>query len=153
MKGYVLSIVIAAIISSISGSLLDGNKSAGRIINILSGILMTVVLLTPFKNISLISVPKHLEDITQDAKSYVEDGKSSAQYDIETIIKKRTEAYIVDKAKAMGLDISVEVHLDDNNSIPCEVTLSGNLAPFEKGIICDFIEDKLSITKEHQQWK
>jgi hypothetical protein len=59
----------------------------------------------------------------------------------------------VDKAKAMGLDILVEVHLDDDNSIPCEVTLSGNLAPFEKSVLCDFIEDNLAITKEHQQWK
>ena len=152
MKGYILSIVIAAIICSVLGSILDGNKSAGRIIKMLSGILMVFVLLTPFRDISLASIPNQLEDIADDAKGYVEDGKSSAQYDKGIIIKKRTEAYIVDKAKDMGLDISVEVRLDDDNSIPCEVILTGNLAPFEKSLICDFIEDKLSITKEHQQW-
>lgn len=152
MKGYILSIVIAAIICSVLGSILDGNKSAGRIIKMLSGILMVFVLLTPFRDISLASIPNQLEDIADDAKGYVEDGKSSAQYDKGIIIKKRTEAYIVDKAKDMGLDILVEVRLDDDNSIPCEVILTGNLAPFEKSLICDFIEDKLSITKEHQQW-
>ena len=153
MKSYILSIVIAAIICSISTSLLDRQKSAGKIIRILSGVLMTVVLLTPLKNFSLSVIPSYLDDISADAQSYVDEGKLSAQHHATAIIKERTEAYILDKAKTMGLDIAVEVQLDDNNSIPCGVILSGNYAPFEKGVLCNFIVQTLGITEEYQQWK
>ena len=152
MKSYILSIVIAAIICSISTSLLDGQKSAGKIARILSGVLMTVVLLTPLKRFSFELIPSYLDDITADAQAYVDEGKLSAQQDTAALIKEHTEAYILDKAKTMCLDISVEVHLDDYNSIPCGVTLSGKLAPYEKSVLCNYIEQTLGITEEYQQW-
>lgn len=153
MKNYILSIVIAAIICSITETLLDNKKSAGKVIKILSGILMTVTLLTPLKTITFARVTDYLDNITTDAQNYVDEGKLSAQYKTATIIKDHTEAYILDKAKTMGLDISVEVQLNDDNSIPCGIILSGNFAPYEKSILSDYIEGTLGIAKEHQQWK
>ena len=153
MKGYILSIVIAAIICSVLGSILDGNKSAGRIIKMLSGILMVFVLLTPFRDISLASIPNQLEDIADDAKGYVEDGKSSAQYDKGIIIKKRTEAYIVDKASSIGLVVRVEVTLAEYGTpYPCTVQIQGAASPYAKRQLQRWMKEELGIPEENQIW-
>ena len=153
MKSYVLNIIIAAILVSITGSAFDPKKANGKIIRILSGILLTTTILSPFKNISFRGISDWLNDISLDANAYVYEGKITANEQTSAIIKEYTEAYILDKAKNMGLDISVEVELSENDSVPCGITLSGEISPYEKSVLCDYLEDTLGITRENQKWK
>ena len=153
MKNYILSIVIAAIICSLSSALLNEQKAIGKLVKLLSGILMTVTLLNPLKTVTFKNISIYFDNISNEAQAYANEGKISSQYDTAAIIKERTEAYILEKANAMNLDISLEVHLDENNSIPSSVTISGELAPYEKSVLSDYIKETLGISEEHQQWK
>ena len=84
---------------------------------------------------------------------YVSEGKSMAANQVADIIKSQSEAYILDKANRMGLEISVEVELDnDNNSIPSSVCISGNISPYAKKVLSEYITDCLGIAKENQKW-
>lgn len=153
MKEYVLSIVFAGIICAIARCLLDENTSTGKILKILTGIFMCVTVLAPLSKISFSDITYYFESLSADSAMYVDDGKTAAQNSISGIIKSQSEAYILDKAKSMGLDISVEVELDDNNnSIPCGITISGSVSPYIKEVMGDYIEETIGITKENQRW-
>ena len=153
MREYILKIIIASIVAGILCSLFDPKSSHGKIVKILTGILLTVTVLSPLKNISFRGLSDYIDEISSDAKVYVEEGLRDTETETAAIIKQQTETYILDKAKTMGLVVAVEVVLDENNSVPCGVVISGEAAPYEKSVLSDHIEDTLGISREYQQWK
>lgn len=154
MRGYVLSVVAAAVVCAIVRRLVNEKSSTGQITRMLSGILMTVTVISPLAHITFDNITGYLDGISVDAKGYSTEGNTDAQTEINKIIKTRTEAYILDKAASMGLEISVEVELDDSNdSVPCGVTISGAVSPYAKQVMGAYIADNLGISKENQIWK
>ncbi len=154
IKVYVLRIVIAAIVCGIVRSLLKEKTATGKMANLLCGILMAITILSPFASISFRNISSFYEDIELDASKYVNDGKTAAQESAAEIIKSQTEAYILDKANNLGLQIAVEVELDDsNNSVPCGVVITGAVSPYAKGTLGTYMQEYLGIPKENQQWK
>ena len=152
MKNYILSIIIAGIICAIIDLLLDKKTIVGKIAKMLSGILMCITILNPLSNISFKYISNYFHSISVDATNYVQDGKTSAQRDIASIIKTQTEAYILDKAESIGLAVVVEVELDENNSVPCGVTIAGDISPYAKGLMASYMEETIGITRENQKW-
>ncbi len=153
MKSYILSIVIAAMICAATNILLPPKSSAGQIVKLLSGILLLLTVISPLTNISFQYISDYLQGISTSADCFVEEGQATAQEEINKIIKGKTEAYILDKAKQMGLQIAVEVALDeDNHSIPSVVKVTGSLSPYSKEILSGYIENTLGIAKEKQIW-
>lgn len=152
MKGYIISIVVAGIICSIADLFLDKKTATGKIAKMLSGVLMCITVISPLANISFKHITNYFDSLSVHADTYVEEGKNSAQSGIDEIIKSQTEAYILDKAKSMGLDVAVEVELDDDNSVPCGVTIAGEVSPYAKGLMASYIEESIGITRENQRW-
>ena len=153
MRDYILSIVIAGIVCGITNSLLNEKTANGKILKMLTGILMCITVFAPLARISFSHIGNYFDDLSLEADKYITIGTSDAENDISAIIKSQTEAYILDKAKSMGLDITVEVELDDhNNSVPCGVTINGPVSPYVKEVMTDYIENQLGITTENQRW-
>ncbi len=153
MKSYILTILIAAMICAAAGILLPPKTSAGQITKLLSGVLLIVTVISPLTNISFRHLTDYLNGLSSGAEGYVEDGRAAAQEQIDAIIKAETEAYILDKASQMGLQIAVEVALDENNhSIPSGITVTGPLSPYTKEVLSGYITDTLGIAKEKQIW-
>ena len=153
MKEYILGIIVAGIVCSIAGTLVSNKTATGKILRLLTGVLMMVTIFSPLVNISFSNITDYLDGLASQGDYYASNGKTMAEESISVIIKQQIEAYILDKADRMGLDIAVEVALDDrNNSVPCGVTITGNLSPYAKGIMESYIEKNLGITKEHQRW-
>ena len=154
MKEYVLGIVAAAIVSAIAKGFLSNKTATGRIAGLLSGILLAVTVIAPLGNISFKGVSDFWEGLSSDASKYVREGISAAEKQEADIIKSQCEAYILDKANRMGLQIAVEVELDDQNgNIPCGVVINGNVSPYGQVQLGSYIEDTLGIAKENQKWK
>ncbi len=153
VKSYILQIIAAAIVCGISKSLIKDNTATGKMVNLLSGILMAITILAPLANITFHNITEFYEDISIDANAYVDTGKTYAQESTSAIIKSQTAAYILDKANNMGLQIAVEVELDDsNNSVPCGVTITGAVSPYAKGVLETYMLEQLGIAKENQKW-
>lgn len=153
MRSYILTILIAAMVCAVAGILLPPKTSVGQITKLLSGVLLIVTVISPLTNISFRHLTDYLNGLSSNADSYVEDGRTVAQEQIDTIIKAETEAYILDKASQMGLQIAVEVALDENNhSIPSSITVTGLLSPYTKEVLSGYITDTLGIAKEKQIW-
>lgn len=154
MKSYVISIVAAAVVCAVTRSLLSEKTAAGQIARLLSGILMTLTVVAPLANITFDNLTGYLDGLSLAADGYVEDGKAAAQDSVAEIIKSQVEAYILDKADSMGLEIAVEVALDDgNDTVPCRVTITGTLSPYAKEVMSAYIEENIGVTKENQRWK
>ena len=153
MREYILSVIAAAILCAVIKGLIGEASATGKIAGLLCSILMAVTLITPLKDIKFYNVSSYLNSLSENADQYIHEGTSMAEKSIRDIIKKETEAYILDKADRMGLDISVEVELDDSNSnVPDRVTVKGKFSPYAKEVFSNFLQDELGIAKEKQQW-
>ena len=153
MKGYISSIVIAAIFSAVVQILLPPKSANGRITGLLCGIVLAVTVISPLTRLTFNNISNFMEGLNESADRYIEDGQTAAQTEFETIIIQETQAYILDKANQLGLQIAVEVALDENNhSIPSSVTVIGSLSPYTKEVLSGYIANTLGIAKEKQIW-
>ena len=134
--------------------MLNNKTAVGRIAQMLCGVLLAITILSPVLDISFRGITDYFDDLSDEAQAFVNEGKIMSQESIDAIIKTRTEAYILDKANRMGLQIAVEVELDaTNHSIPGGVVYTGTVSPYAKEILCGYVEDNLGITRENQKWK
>ncbi len=153
IKSYVMNIVCAAIICASVKALLGEKSAIGQIGKTLCGIFLAVTIIAPLASISFTGISNYIEGLNAEADTFVQEGKSVSQEQLSAIIKARTEAYILDKADRMGLDVAVEVELDgDNDSIPCAVRITGSVSPYKKEELRAYIESNLGIAKENQKW-
>jgi hypothetical protein len=64
------------------------------------------------------------------------------------------EAYLLDKAQEMGMELQVNVILsDDPYPIPEKVSISGDTSPYGKKRMSQIIETELGVMEENQIWK
>lgn len=154
MKEYVLSVVAAAIVCAVVRVFLNKKTAIGHISGLLSGILMAITVLAPLGNITFNGISEFWDDLSGDAEKYVLQGAFIAENEKADIIKDQSEAYILDKANRMGLQITVEVELDgQNGNIPHSVVVSGNVSPYAQMQLGSYMEQNLGIAKENQKWK
>ena len=153
MKAYILSIVAAAVVSAIAKGLLGNKTMVGKFVSLLCGIFIVVTVISPLRNIGFSGIADYFDNLSVDAQIYVDEGKSVAENQTADIIKSQVEAYVLEKAADMGLEITVEVELDGSNGyVPCAVALSGKASPYAQAQLATYIEDTLGIAKEKQKW-
>ena len=153
LRSYLLSITGAAVISAIILQI-TGNKSAtGKILKIVTGLFMSVTLLSPLIRFRLRDMEQYIDDFRLSSEYAVGQGMQMASEELSRIIKDQTESYILDEASKMGMEMSVEVKLSDSNPPqPCFVILQGAVSPYQKKYLSQHITDKLGISQENQQW-
>lgn len=152
MKSYILSVVAAAVICAAVRGVLSEKTGNGQLVKLLCGIFLAVTILHPLVTISFQGISGYFDGMTEDAQSWTNEGKSAAREQMDAIIKSEVQAYILDKAKRMGLDITATVELNENG-VPCGVTLRGEASPYAKEVMSAFMEDNLGIAEENQKWK
>ena len=153
MREYILSVVIAAGISAMASSLMNQKTAIGQLVRLLGGLLVVITVIVPLGRITFDGASAYFRGLSTDAETYVSSGRDMAQESIDGIIKSQAEAYILDKADNMGLELMVEVELDDSNhSIPGSVTVTGALSPYARQTLSAYIADGLGIPKENQRW-
>ena len=153
VRSYILSIVAVAVICAIIKTLLTDKTTIGMIAKLLCGIFMTTTIIAPVTQIRFYSITDYFEDLSTASDIYVKAGKAAADDHVSGIIKSQVEAYILDKANHLGLNISLEVELDDSNyKVPCGVKIQGTVPPYAKEVMSAYMEDSLGIARENQLW-
>jgi len=148
---YIFSVICAGILCGILAQLSDKQGSVSVLIRFLSGLFMTIVLISPLKEIDLSNlIPDNLT-VSADADSIIEEGVIRTESSVQLVIKDTVEEYILDKAQKLGAQLSVEVTLDQNK-LPVFVTVSGSVSPYAKRVLSEMMQDDLGICKEQQQW-
>lgn len=150
---YLLSIVSAALLVSICNMLVENKSAIGSVIKLITGIVLAMLVVAPWTDIRFEPISESLSYAEAEAASIVQQGEETARGEIAAYIKKQTEAYILDKAFALGLDITVDVVLTED--IPPSVTsvmICGSAAPYtKKQMILQICED-FGVTEECIVW-
>ena len=146
LRRYILAIVTAAILGGIlTGIVRDG--SCGKLLKLMCGVFF---LLTAIQPITGVRIP----DLSQWVQAYSSEAENYFARQRETIIKEKTEAYILDKAGQLGLQLQAEVSVSETEEpVPWAVVLSGEVKPDQKRRLEAILEQELGIARENQQWQ
>lgn len=150
---YLLSVSAAAIIGAMILRLLTGKGSAATVGRMLCALFVALTAIAPITQVRLSDMGGLLPDLTADANAAVSQGQSDAKKAMAESISSRVEAYILDKAAQLGVNLTVQVEVsDDPIPVPVRLRLKGNVSPYLKSKLQKIIQDDLGINKENQIW-
>ncbi len=153
LREYLLGILCAAIVCGLVVHFLGEKGSHGALVKLIAGAFMAFAVIQPIAGVRLSSIGSITDQFTLDAEDAMGKGQNLSKSALAESIKTQCEAYILDKADAMGLDLAVEVSLSsDDLPVPTAVRLSGSASPYHKSKLTAVIADDLGIAKEHQTW-
>lgn len=153
VKQYLITITAASIMSGFIIALTDKKGTSGSIVKLLTGIFLSITVISPLVDIQWEQIELFPDTIQADAKDAVEYGKRIKAAALADSIKQQTQAYILDKADSLGLNLEVEVTLnEDDPPLPISVELKGDVSPYAKNRLSALLENDLGIPKERQLW-
>ena len=150
---YLVSIVSAALLASICSALIEKNGAIGSTIKLITGIVLAFLVVSPWTDLKLEDPMSVYSHIDADATGIVQQGNQAALNEISTYIKEQMEAYILDKALVLDLDISVDVRLTEE--LPpsvSSVSICGSAAPYAKSQMKRLICEDLGVKEECLTW-
>lgn len=149
---YIISVSAAALVCGILNSMIP-KGTAKEVLKLVSGLFLVFCVISPVSNLRLPELADIGETIREEAATAVEDGEEMATESVRDSISQQLEAYILDKASSMGLDIEVEVFLkQDDSFLPESVTIRGSAAQQQKKELLEELTDALGITQEDITW-
>lgn len=147
---YILRLSAAAVLTAVAQSFpLEGSMRG--LVKLVSGVFMAMTLISPLLTLRLPDMDGWLSSFDGESSAVVSSGEEMAREAMDTIIKERTEAYILDKAAALDAVVTVRVRTD-SEGIPVSVTLRGDVSGEVKAQLSRIITSELGIGKEAQQW-
>ena len=153
MKAYLIEITAAAILAALIRKLAP-KSGAGRGARLGAGLLVLLCLLQPLGRFYRDGTALFSRDWGQIDPMASDEVSKEANRLMESLITQQAEAYILDKARAMGLEaeVTVTVHLEDRYPVPWVVTIRGSPTGQQKSALETEIQDALGIPPERQEW-
>lgn len=151
LRTYLLGIVAAAMAVTAASALLR-EGSLRRAVRLAGSVVLILVVLGPLLRESLDAFGAYLAEIEMEEDA-LRSGIEVENTDILTrIICRKTEAYILDKATAMGADVEVAVTMEQGEHYPYPygVTVEGALTDAQRERLSEDMELSLAIPKERQ---
>ncbi len=153
ITAYLLRIIFAALVCGIVTGLLGNKDTLGRTVRLIAGVFMSLTLISPWTDLKMKDLTKYFDNVSFAADSNAAHGENLAREELEAIIKGQTRAYILDKAKSFGADLTVEVILNSSDiPAPCGVRITGEISPYGKNRLRQIIAEDLAIALEDQVW-
>lgn len=150
LGNYIFSVTAVCLICGAVLSL-HGNGSSKELIRMVCGVFLAVTVLAPVKHLEIPDWGHYFQESAAEAQQQAGYGAEMAEQAIRQSITARLEAYILDKAKALGEDITCSIVLGQDR-YPKSVTVQGGIAEENRQFLSDWITEVLGIAKENQQW-
>lgn len=149
-KQYLFSLIICAFCCAVVSQMISDPKRKA-LIRLLSGTILTISMLRPLSQVrleDLFPVPF----LDQNAADLcIASGEETAEKARAEYIKASCESYILDKAKALGAEITVHFLLEENQ-VPAFVEVEGAFTPNVQMQLQNILTEDLDIPKENQKW-
>lgn len=150
---YVMQVIGGAMICGVIRLLVGRKGAVVGTVRMLTAVFMLLTILSPISGMVLPDLRDWTDSITGDGEDLVSAGTQYQREQLASYIKAHTEAYILDKATALGAEISVQVHLSaDPMPTPDGVTVQGAISPYGKTKLSGILENDLGIPMEAQTW-
>jgi len=147
---YVLQLTAISILCAVSLSLLS-DGSGKTLLRLVGSVILVLTLMQPLLNIQLPKNDRWFSEYQSEGENLAAIGEELAVAARGEFIKQRLCAYILDKAAALGADISVDIVLNQQE-IPKAIVLSGNVSQIVRQQLSQIIVQDLGISKENQKW-
>lgn len=152
VRQYILSVICVSIVCGLV-QLIFGKGSFSSLIKWITGLAVMITAINPLLNDSLWQWDKVLNNINLNSQEYISQGQSYAEEATAEIIMQKTSAYILNKAAALGVEITVEVQLRETYpNTPETVWLEGDVSPYIKRQLTHCAVKELGITEENVIW-
>ena len=153
LREYFLSVTAAAILCACVRRFAGEKDTAGKVVKLICGLFLAFTVISPIARVKISDFALFTGEIYADAEAAAAAGEDCTKEAIADIIKTKTEAYILDKAHALGLDIEVEVQVASKTTpVPQGVRISGNVSPYAKQQLQIMLTQELGIPEEDQLW-
>ena len=154
IRTYLLELVASALVCAILMTLTP-EGAARRMVRLGCGLLMLLCAMQPVIRFDAEDVSRLLARIEMQQDAAISGVQVKNRELIREIISDKAEAYILDKARALGLSIAVLVEAKDDGGGPYlySVTYTGSAEEGQKAALEDYVEEQLAIRKERQIWR
>ena len=153
LSGYLYGIICVAVICAVITTIAPKSKATGKVVQMLTGLILLFSILKPIKNIELGRIGDFTDDLSMESQRIIAAGVESSVQTLRGVIKQKCESYVMEKAKQLGADISVEIEIaEGNNPIPTAVKVTGTVSPYVKERLSGILVSDLNIPREQQKW-
>lgn len=154
VREYLLRLTAGAFFSSLLLAVLP-KGGARKVAALVCSLVMLLLALTPAAQLdydALAAAISRLELEKEEVRTGIE---VQNQELVARIISGRVEAYILEKAAALGLDVTVTVEMQTRVSTPypCGVTICGEANPAQRERLQTYIEETFAVPKQRQTWQ
>lgn len=152
-RQYILSVLSAAIITSLVVRFTSKQEAVAGIIKMIASVFLTITVISPVIKMQIQDVSDYMGALDVDAKDIISEAKAQAENETVSIILNKAQAYIEDKAATYGVEITATVSITEPDSLkPDTIAIEGKVSPYIKEILQDVITDDLGIQEDKQIW-
>ena len=101
IRNYLFSIICASLICSIAVAVVGKDTSFGKVVKLLTGLILSVVVLAPMVTIRVDDIALYFESLQLNADDAVQEGIAFADTQNQVLIKEKTKTYIMEKAASL----------------------------------------------------
>lgn len=151
---YLLSVVAISLFRSLILTIIP-KGNINRIVSFLLMLLFVTVVVSPGLRIQTDTLAKSIAELRIESEQEGSGIEIKNREIIAKLIKDECEAYILDRARALGLDITAEIEMNNNEDYPFPemVIITGSISERDQNYISQIIENDLGIPIEKQEWK
>lgn len=150
VRAWLTSIVMVTLLLSVAQTLIP-EGTIRKIAGFTGGLILLLALLRPVLGADLERLHLDLGDYERAIEERQEELASAGNTELKALIESQTAAYISDKAKALGLEVTVRVEAEagaDGIPVPAVADIQG--ARSEE--LASYMEQELGIPRERQSW-
>ncbi len=154
IRNYLLSVVAASMLSGILLSVTP-NGAVRRTLSFLCGLVILLAALGPIARLDVEKLSQSMAGLRLETKRTAREAQSGNRELMEAIIKEQSEAYIWDKAAALGVSpsrVTVEVRTEGDWPVPCAAAIDASCTAAQRRRLSALIEQDLAIAPEEQEW-
>lgn len=123
------------------------------LLQLVGGLFLIFTVITPLADLDYSHFFNSQWNYAEQGNRIVTEGELIAQEQLNDIIKQRCEAYILDKAMTYQTPLHIEVSLNQGDiPTPSTVRLEGNVSPYVKSTMQQWLQNEIGIPKENQLW-
>ena len=152
VRNWLLSVIAACLLCALAEALMPQGpvKKAGRLV---CGLVLLCVMLSPLPGLRLETGQAWLEEYFAGLEQQKQEWKEAADVGTKGIIEEQYGAYIVDKAKGLGIVCRARVTCrtgEDGLPVPDGVEVTGQFSDEEQSRLTQIIEEELLVPPERQ---
>lgn len=148
---YVVCVCCAALLCGIVNAMMP-KGTAKELLKLVGGLFLVFTIIQPVQNVELPEAEDYGVRWQEEANEIIARGEEMARQAAISSIKQELEAYILDKAQALRLEIRAQLKLNEETLHPESLTIIGKGSPEAKNQLNSWICRELGLTQEDITW-